>query len=245
MKLPDYLPERELAVPVKYEWSRRTANRFQGAPGEDHPKLWDAFEEISVRAAFALGVACSEWVVARLQHATDVSDALQRIEASWAATIDWRYASLPEPEDTEDDSAPEAVTEPIWLASLFLTDLHGFYVKTYRGVPNQGVRGNALRLALLARHVTPKKAGFDQWLTAAFRKAKQYYPSTDETVQKERPVPSDFFDVKSASSEDAVAAAQSRLLASLDPARNHYLRKRDQMQADGFKGDPYPKAGKR
>jgi hypothetical protein len=245
MKLPDYLQRANLESPVNYEWTRRFANKLQAVPGEDHPKLWDALEEISVRAAYALGVACSEWAVARLQHLADISDALLRIEAAWAATIDWRYANLPEPEAPDSGPAPDPVAEPVWLAALFLTDLQANYVKTYQHVKNQGVRGTALPQALLVRQITPKKAGFDKWLTASLRKAKAHYPAADEPIQQEAPVPPDFYDPEFKWSKEAVAASQARLLASLNPSKNPHLRKPDQMAADGFTADPYPKSGKR
>ena len=239
MRRRAYLDPKTLQAPVNYEWTRRFSNKLQAVPGEDYPKLWDALEELSVRAAFALGVACSEWTAARLQHLADVSDLVLRIEASWAATIDWRYASLPEPEPPPPSPSPDPVAAPVWLASLFLTDLHDYYGKTYGGAENQGVRGTALPAALLVRHITPKKAGFDKWLTESMRKAKAHYAAKKKPIEKEAPVPPDFFDPEFKWSEEAVAASQARLLASLDP-KNPYLRMPDQMRADGFNSDLSP-----
>lgn len=237
-----YLDPRALQTKVDYEWTRRIANKFQAVPGEDYPKLWDALEELSLRACYALGVACSEWVVARFQHLSNVADAELRIEAASAATIDWRYANPSEPDAPDSGPNPDPVAEPLWLAALFLFDLHGFYVKTYEGEKNQGIRGTALSLILLARHVVPKKAGFDKWLTASMRKAKAQYPAAKSPIQKEGNVPPAFFEVDFKWSEDAAAESQANILASLNPARNPYLRKPSQMKADGFKGDPYPGA---
>jgi len=245
MKLAEYVERPELKTKVDYEWTRRIGNSFQAVPGEDYPKLWNALEEISVRAAYALGVASSEWTVARLRHLADVSDALLRIEAAWAATIDYRYANLPKPVTPKTPSGPDPIAEPLWLAQLFLTYLQDFYVKTHNGVANKGVRGSALRLALLAKHVVPKKAGFDKWLTASLKKANQHYPAKDVPVQQEAPVPPDFFNPAFKWSPEAVAESQARFLATLDPSRNPYLRKPEEMKADGFTGDPYPPAGKR
>ena len=240
MKLPDYLPYDRLAAPINYEWSRLIANRFQGNPAEDNPKLFKALHEISVRAAFSLGVACSEWAAARLQPHTDVSDLLLRIEAAWAATIDWRYASLPEPKSPKAPS-PDPVAEAVWLTALFLSYDHGFLVETYKGLKNRGVRGSALRLALLVRHIAPKSAGFDKWLTASLMKAKEHYPAAEVPIQQEAVVPPDFYDPKFKWSEQAVRESVTRFLSSLNPGRNKYLRKAAQMQADGFKGEPYTK----
>jgi hypothetical protein len=118
--------------------------------------------------------------------------------------------------------------------------LHDYYVKTYRKVQNKGVRATTLAMALLARHVTPKKAGFDKWLTASLSKAKAHYPATNAPVDDEAPVPPDFFDPDFEWSEEAVAASQARFLATLSPSRNPYLRNAAEMKADGFTGEPYP-----
>jgi hypothetical protein len=224
MSFPDYLERIELKAKVDYEWTRRIGNSFQAVPGEDYPKLWDALDEISVRAAFALGVACCEWTVARLSHLIHTADAVLRIEAARAATIDFRCASLPKPVTPKTPSGPDPIAEPLWLAQLFLTYLQDFYNKTYNGVANKGVRGSTLRLVLLAKHVVPKKAGFDKWLTASLKKAKQHYPAKKMPVQQEAPVPPDFFCPDFRWTAQAVAESQAGLLAILDPSRNPYLR---------------------
>jgi hypothetical protein len=244
MTLPDYLTNSSLVAPVDYKWSRVIANGFVAVPGENHPKLWDALEEISVRATFALGVACSAWIFARFQHKTDISDFLLRLEAALASTIDWRYANLPKPVSPPAGPAPDPVGEPVRMAGRFLTYLHDYYKKTYSKVPNKGVRATTLSMALLARHVTPKKAGFDKWLTESLRKAKAHYPATNATIQKEAPVSPDFYDPDFKWSEEAVAASQARFRATLSASRNPYLRKAAEMTADGFKGEPYPKPAK-
>lgn len=243
MELADYLKQIDFETKIDYEWTRRIANGFQAVPGEDYPRLWDALEEISVRAAFALGVVCSEWVVARLRHLADVSDAMLRIEAASAATIDYRYAALPRPAAPKSASGPDPVAEPLWLAQLFLTYMQDNYVKMHNGVVTVRVRDSALRLALLARHVA-KKQGFDKWLTASFKKAKQHYPAKKISVQNEAPVPPEFFDPAFQWSPQTVLEAQSRLLAVLDPSRNPYLRTPEDMKADGFTGEPYPRKHK-
>jgi hypothetical protein len=241
MKLPEYLKQSKLSeLPLDYEWTRLIANSFQANPAESHPKLFDALQLVGVRAAFALGVACSEWVAARLEKQADASDAPHRIEAAWAATIDWRYASLPEPAPPDSGPNPDPVLEPLWLMLLVLGDDHQFYVKTYRGVKNRGVRGSALRLALLVEHITGRRSGFDKWLTASLRKARQHYPATDKPVEQEPPVPREFFEPDFKWTANATPESQARLLHTLNPAKNPYLRSREEMRADGFTGEPYP-----
>jgi hypothetical protein len=245
MNIPDYIPKNVLARPVDYEWTRVIANEFQANPGENHPKLFKALELISVRAAYALGVACSEWAAARLEALTDVSDLLARIEAAWAAGIDWRYAELPEPKTPKGGDEPDPVAEAQWLTALFLVYEHKFLLKTYQGTKNKGVRGTTLRLALLVQHIAGKKSGFDTWLAASLRKAAERYPARDVPIQQEAPVPPDFFAPDFKWSSMASAESEARLGAALNPSQNRYLRKPDKMRSDGFKGDPYPSSGKK
>jgi hypothetical protein len=243
MNIPEYLQQVTFPRRVDYEWDRRIANGFQANPADDHPKLFDALHLISIKAAYALGVACSEWAAARLQALADVTDVLLRIEAAWAASIDWRYADLPKPEAPRNPT-PDPVAEPLWLTALFLRYQHQFLVETYQGVPNKGVRGSALRLALLVRHIAGKKSGFDKWLQASLRNAAERYGATDVPIDLEMPVPREFFYPGFIWSEEAVRVSQERLLQSLDPAKNPYLRKPAAMRKDGFEGEPYPQLRK-
>jgi hypothetical protein len=241
MTLPHYLQQFKLAdLPVNYPWTRLIANGLQANPGEDHPKLFDAIELIDNKAAFALGIACSEWVAARLEKHIDISDALARCEAAWAATIDWRYTDLPEPATPPKRPVPDPVIGPLWLSQLLLSDDHQYYVKTYRKVKNNGVRGCALALALLGSHITARPSPFESWLSTSFRKASQHYPATKKSIETGQPVAREFFEPDFTWSPTAAIDSQARLLKTLDPAANFYLRSRDQMRADGFVGDPYP-----
>ena len=238
MTFSKYLQRSDLAAPINYEWTREISTGLQANPADDHPKLYDTLQLISVRAAFSLGVACSEWVVTRLQNFADVSDAVQRIQAAWAATIDFRYADLPKPEVLLTD-APDPIGGPLWLTRHILANDHQFLVKTYQGVKNKGVRGSALRLALLAQQVAGKPSGFEEWLALSLRKAASQYPGEEIPVQQEESVPPDFFDPDFIWSEGAVQVSQEHLVSELNPSQNPFLRKPDQMRADGFEGDPY------
>ena len=87
MRLPPYLIALNLSALPEYEWDTVYFNTFWAVTDEDNPRLANALQLISVKAAFAIGVACSEWVVARVVGQTDTTDALLRIEAAWAAAI--------------------------------------------------------------------------------------------------------------------------------------------------------------
>jgi hypothetical protein len=240
MKLPDYLEQRELAdLPIDHEWTRVIANSFVANPGEDHPKLFAAIQLLNVKASFALCVACSEWVSARLQKHVDIIDALRRIEAGWAATLDWRYANLPKPVSPSSPD-PDPVGEPFRLSLRLLSYAHDHYRKTHLGTRNNGVRGMALRMALLIEHIGGRRSGFDKWLTASLRKARQQYAATDKPVEQEALVPREFFEPDFKWTVNAAHESQVRLVRTLNPAKNPYLRSREEMRADGFKAEPYP-----
>jgi len=239
MALSPYLKRFPLNGPLDYEWDRDISTSFQENPADDHPTLYEALQLISIKAAYSLGVACSEWVIARLQTAADVSDAVLRIHAAWAASIDYRYADLPKPESPSKE-LPAPIGSPLWMTKQFLNYEHQFLIKTYKGVPNKGVRGTALRFVLLGQHIAGQASGYEGWLAGSLRKATEFFPAEPTPIQQERSVPPDFFDPEFTWSEQAGAASQARLLSELDPSKNPYLRTAEQMRGDGFEGDPYP-----
>jgi hypothetical protein len=236
------LQHRFSNLPFDPPWSREFVDSFGGNIAEDHPQLFDAMHLISVRASYALSVACAEWVAARLEGHIDTADSWRRIEASWAATVDWRYASLPKPQaPTRAESTP--LVDARWLLDRTLTMGLDFYVKTWRAVANKGVRNCALRQALLARQVVDRHAPFDDWLAASMRRAHQLFPASDVPIEQESFVPRQAFDASSAWNEQASEEARLQLVASLGPAANPYLRPEVDMQADGFEGPAYPALG--
>ena len=113
MTISRYLAALRLsAPPVDYDWEWDTLISFRECTDEDKPRLAGALQLISVKAAFALGVACLEWVVARVEGHINTSDALLRIEAAWAAAIDPRYANLPQPPPSQ-TTPPQEYVRPL------------------------------------------------------------------------------------------------------------------------------------
>jgi len=240
MKLPDYLNRPELTdAPLDYEWTRVIANGFVANPEEDHPKLVEAVELIAFRAAYALSGECAAWVAARLQKHIDITDALLRVEAARAAIIDVRYAQLPRPQ-FPNPTALDPVSEPLITSLRLVSYALDYYRKLFAGAKDNRVRMMAVNSALLAEHVAPKAAGFGKWLTDALPKARQHYPASKKGPDKEPPMAPDFYDPQFKWSAEAVKASQARFLEQLDPAKNPYLRKPEEMRADGFVGNPYP-----
>ncbi len=230
-----------LQRPVDYEWTRLLANSYQANPGEDHPKLFDAMQLISQRAGHGLAIACAEWTAARLSGLTDVQDLHWRIESAWASTLDWRYANATAPVPPK-TIPPNPVLEPIWLASLFLNYAHGFLDKSLRHVKNNGLRGMALRLSLLASHVHGKGSPFEAWLSSTLRRLHRNFPNRPVFIEQEVLVPPDYFDPAYPDDAKVTQTMVDILRSGLDRKRNPHLRLAADMQADGFEGAPYPGA---
>ena len=234
MKLPAYLIALNLsALPVDYEWDNVVFNTFRECTDEDSPRLVEALQLVSIRAAFALGVACSEWVVARVEGHTETTDALLRKEAAWAATIDPRYAKLPPPPPSS-PSAPAQFASPLRLAMKLLSYAHELF--TGDGV---GVRSSAQGLVMLVDHIAGRHEAFEPWLSESLRRCHEYFLASEVPVEEEQPVPQELFEPDFVWREDLVLEALQRFVQTLDPVGNPYLCSAEEMLAAGFEGSPY------
>lgn len=234
MTLPAYLVALKLsAMPLDYEWDTDFFNTFWAVTYEDNPRLANALRLLSTKGAFALGVACSEWVVARVKEHTDTSDAHLRIESAWAASIDPRYSTLPTPPPSP-PSAPRQFASPLRLAMKLIAYAHERYASD-----GEAVHGSTMGLAMLVDHIAGRHPAYGPWLAESLRRCHEHYPAADIPVEDEAPVPPELFHTDFIWNEEAVSSAMQRLLQTLDPAENPYLRSPEEMVAAGFKGVPY------
>jgi len=232
-QLPDYLKHLQLsALPVDYEWDNAIANDFWAAHDESSPRLAAAINPINGRAAFALGVACAEWVLARVEGHVDTSDASMRVQAAWASVADWRYASLPSPDDAVD--GPIEFSHPLYLAMRLIARAHQMYSDG-----NVDVNSRAQALAMEAEHVAGRHPAFEPWLEESLRRCNQHYPDTGVAIEDQPPVAREFFNPEFTFREGIAEESLARFLASLDPDANPYLRSPADMLELGFKGAPY------
>jgi len=233
-QLPDYLKGLQLsALPVDYEWGNAIANDFWAAHDESSPRLAAAINPVNGRAAFALGIACSEWVLARVEGHTDTTDASLRLEAAWAATADWRYANLPSPASNP-PNAPKEFAGPLRLAMRLLVRAHELYRD---GSPDVNSRAQAL--AMEAEHIAGRHPAFETWLQESLRRCNQDYPDTGASIEDQPPVPREFFEPAFTFRDGIAEESLARFVGSLDPAANPYLRSAGEMRELGFKGAPY------
>jgi hypothetical protein len=234
MKLPAYLEALNLsAVPVDYTWDNMIGNTLWSTNDESSPRLAAAINPINARAAFALGVACCEWVLARVNGHTDTTDAVLRIEAGWAAVADVRYAQLPAPPSSP-PSAPREYAGPLRLAMRLLKHAHELQM-----AGSVDVNSRTQALAMLVDHIVGRHPAFEPWLAESLRRCDEHYHDTGVPVAEQPPVPKPLFEPDFVWRDGAAEESLARLVQTLDPARNPYLRSADEMVAAGFPGQPY------
>jgi hypothetical protein len=233
-QLPGYLKALSLsALPDDYEWDNVLFNTFWNAHDESSPRLAAVINPINGRAAFALGIACSEWVLARVDGHTDTADAQLRIEAAWAAVADWRYAKLPPPASSP-ATAPKVFASPLRLAMKILAHAHELY-----SAGSVDVNSRAQGLAMDAEHVAGRHPAFEPWLTESLRRCNQFYPDTGVPIPEQPAVPRELFDPQFTLQDGAAQALLDRYVETLDPSGNPYLRSPAEMLELGFTGTPY------
>ncbi len=233
MKFPEHFDASQIAAQPPYEWSTVLFNTFWAVTDEDCQWLIDALMLTSNKAAFALAVACSEWVVARVRAHVDVSDALLRIEAAKAAAIDPRYAQLPPPPPSP-DHLPYESASPLRLAMKILA-----YAHEHSAFDGEGVHSSAQGLAMLAGYLIHDHPAYLEWLHEALRRCQRHFSAEHVTVLEEPPVPPGLFDADFSGDIAALRHAAKDFVRALAPADNPYLRSAREMLDAGFPGAPY------
>jgi hypothetical protein len=224
---PSYAEEAGIkGSPLKYKWSADIGLKFY-ASKDANPRLLTALEAVTFRAAMSLGVAITEWGIWRLDGHADLTDALARVEAAWACSIDAAYAKdlkFTLSDGVHEDGDP--IHGPLEICLAVLGELCARYSKN-----SIYIVGSVIRQAQLVRYILPDKAAFDEWLTSSLRRAAKTFPREATYDRKkgvfdpsaELPVPREFFEPGFDYSESASKAAISGFLKTLDPKKNPYL----------------------
>jgi hypothetical protein len=228
---PSYITASTIATrKLDYEWDVRTSSQLLGSYTVTRPKLFKALGTISIRAAYGLALAASEWVLARSEPHIDVSDGLARLEAAWASTVDLHYADLGDPlaeskADPRKKLDPSAPTfpwaGPVWLAVLVIASMHRDAVSGR----SDRIRDKAYIALSIAQHVCGRDASYKAWLTDALDRARSQHKARRLTMDKEAPIAREWFTPGAKLDAKATKAAQTELLASLDPKRNTYVKR--------------------
>ena len=230
--LPAYLTTLGLpALPLTYEWDESVRDSFLDEDDERNLRLAEALSHTHDAAVFALGVASTQWIAARLDGLIDLDDTLLRIDAAWALVVDPRYARLTPPALPK-GLAPPALEDPRWLARKVLA------TAADRFSDGDDAQGHVMSLILLARHVTDGSLHFSPWLTESLRRCHACWGRADPAAAA-HPVPPDAFDPGARWTITGANAAQASFVRTLDPATNPFLRSTTDMIADGFTGTPY------
>jgi hypothetical protein len=220
---------RIAAAPLDYEWDSTIGNGFLAASYEEHPRLAEAIEALSIHGAADLVASAAEWCLARAQAHVPTTDGTFRLQSAWAATVDPRYSNLGSSELI--DVAPDDVWSlPEYRARDFLEIFVG-YLEEGRTAK---VRQTALGLTLLAEHLCGRDAVFGPWLRTTLRAKTAASPRHADDLDYT------YTDLSAPTPQELTAPSLAERLAGLDPVTNPYLRSAADMSALGFVGDPYP-----
>lgn len=245
LQMPAYIECLRIAgSPVKYKWDSSLALKYYGTK-DQNVKLYLALDKSNFKAKIAIGLSVTEWVVWRLSGLTDVTDALDRIEAGWASTLNLLYSKSLEVPATNNPKFHdvEKTAGPVLTCLRLLNGMHSRFASgsIYLAEP-------IVKQAMLARHVLPDKAPFEAWLSVTIQRTTELFPRIGDYDEEsgtydpsnEKPIPRESFEKDFFNFEATAAADWNTFLETLDPSRNPYLRTPEEMRAEGFKGKPYP-----
>jgi len=226
--VPGYIQQAGVIdEPLDYVWDESVKEEIL----LDQPRLMDRLSEITDRGGLAFCLASAEWILWKLSKKLPDSTPFQLLEAAWAGTIDWLYLkSFNPPEWLDDLPDPIAGTldQALWLLKEAL-------VAAREGEPPYD---RASALSELAIRILKKPDSYKSWRRFVLRRLAQLYPAREDQ-QLGEPVPREALDREFDFKPELARALLARFLASLDPARNPYLRSAKEMKAAGFKGTPY------
>ncbi len=241
-KKPSYIASMSIAsAPIKYKWSDDISCGFDEV---ENDKLYDAIDSVSFKAKMAVGALITEWVAWRLEGHTDLTDALNRVEAAWASAIDSAYAkALTFDLSDDDDFQDKFVIEGTLETALDL--LESIHVRYQQG--DVYLAQPVMKQAMLARHVISQKKAFSDWLSNMLYCTEEVFPRDAEYDEEtglydashEKPVFREFFEPSFVYNDGSAKIAINEFLQTLDYNQNPYLLTPEEMTAEGFKDTPY------
>lgn len=255
MNIPSILNnEAFLDAPLDYKWDEN-ASDFFGVDAKN-VKLGIALWALNHKSTYGLVAALSEWIYWRLSRHINIPTIIPVLESHWASVIDKDYSYYWESdEDHIIRSVHDPVNEPIWTMLYILNAPRGNYYNG-RFIINSKVD----KLAMLARHITPGKKLFDNWLSNIIRKGAVFFPAEYDRAEiikcrrlykgksydssHESAIPREFFfepDYDYATADNAQLINQ--FLSTLDYQNNPYLNSPQDMIEAGFTGTPYQYKG--
>ena len=225
------LESKSIGHSIDFTWTRKKIDKFLD-PLEQNQELENALTHINHKGSIGLTAALLEWIYWRFTGFTQTTnDTQKRIEALWCS-INNREQTNPLLFDTElEIPAVGPVDGALWIALMNVTMIDVRYRKGSYFLQNE-----LLGLALLARHITPKKKTFDKWLSSTIANLVSLYPCTysyidldesDEAVYNSSNEPvicrDFFFDPEFKYSLEASENAIHNFIDNLDLKANPFL----------------------
>lgn len=159
LQRPLHIPEKFRNSALSFKWDNTTAIRLRD-PNGARRVIWEPVNKIGFRAKAALGLACLEWALWRLENLVDTNDAFKRLEAAWVSILNPAYTHSLDYDYLEEFSPDsgkkaESVLQGVNIAieSVCFNFANG---KT-------GMGSSVSNSTALAIHILPKDCGFNDW----------------------------------------------------------------------------------
>lgn len=225
------LESKSIGHAIDFKWTKTKIDNFLD-PIEGNDEIQDVLMQINHKAAMGLTAALLEWVYWRFTGYTQAAnDTQKRMEALWCSVKDREHTN-PLLFDTDLElPASGCVNGALWIALMNVTMIDVRYRKGSYLLQNE-----IIGLALLARHITPKKKTFDKWFNRTLMELIRLYPcpynyndldENDEAVYDSSNEPvicrEFFFDNEFKYSEEASENAIHNFIDNLDHKANPFL----------------------
>lgn len=216
---------------IDFKWTKKKIDELLD-PLEGNDVIESLLMQINHKASMGLTAALLEWIYWRFTGYTQfTTDTQKRIEAIWCS-INNREQTNPLLFDCDFDvPANGSVNGALWIA---LMDVRMIDVRYRKG--SYLLQSEIIGLAVLARHITPKKKTFDKWFDSIIADLIRLYPcqynyddidEDDEAVydsSNESMICREFFfDAEFKYSKEACETALHNFIDNLDVKANPFL----------------------
>ena len=171
-KAPKIIREaKSINHPIDFKWNGKIMEKLID-PAENHDKLELALTGISYKASLGLTAALLEWIYWRYKNHTESSHEMkQRIEALWCAVSNPEYTKPLVFDLNMNVSASGPIDGPLWVALMNVR-----MIDVLRRKGSYYLQSEIVGLALLARHISPKKKIFNKWLKSTLKQLNLLFP---------------------------------------------------------------------
>ncbi len=157
--------------PIDFKWNGKIMEKFID-PSENHTKLELALTGINHKASLGLSAALLEWIYWRYKNHTEASQEMkQRIEALWCSISNPEYTKPLVFDLNMNTPACGPVDGPLWVAQMNVR-----MIDVLRRKGSYYLQSEIVGLALLARHISPKKKIFNQWFKTTLKELTLLFP---------------------------------------------------------------------